>query len=292
MIRVESEETQDYVCGMLAISREEAEELAFVPIVLSEPRGSIYFCDNRCSEKATRYWQMASMVVEEGAEAHTSNLCHNEQMVQQGTPRLNAWQWRAVVEQRAHRGRMWKIVGKEPFLMDCGSTSLSKMAGATKIPEDPARERQEGIQGQWQQESPFREYLEQVRGHVEKGCGAQMMRKIFSQLGEESRKGCREKEESSEWTLEKIREACEKVAREEVGRLGIVQEILRKVRTSWGGSLRQSVEREESPCRTSARNATVSPWRTASGGIDGTRRRQQQDEEALQLVVRGVWRQM
>ena len=26
VIRVESEETQDYVCGMLAVSREEAEE--------------------------------------------------------------------------------------------------------------------------------------------------------------------------------------------------------------------------------------------------------------------------
>ena len=31
-----------------------------------------------------------------------------------------------------------------------------------------------------------------------------------------------------EWTLERIREAYKKVARDEVGRLGIVQEILRK----------------------------------------------------------------
>ena len=44
VIRVESEETQDYVCGMLAISQEEAEELAFVPSALSESRGPIYFC--------------------------------------------------------------------------------------------------------------------------------------------------------------------------------------------------------------------------------------------------------
>ena len=40
---------------MLAISREEAEELACVPSALSEPRGSIYFCDKRCSEKAVRH---------------------------------------------------------------------------------------------------------------------------------------------------------------------------------------------------------------------------------------------
>ena len=75
MIRVESEETQDYVCEMPTISPEEAEECAIVPSALCEPRGAIYFCDNRCSEKAVRYWQSASMVVEEGGEAYTVNLC-------------------------------------------------------------------------------------------------------------------------------------------------------------------------------------------------------------------------
>ena len=116
VIRVESEETQDYVCGMRAIGQEEAEELAFVPSALSDPRGSIYFCDNRCSEKAVRCWQFASVVVEEGGEAHTVNLCQqccNEQMVQQGKPRLNSRQWRAVVENKAHRGRIMKIMGGE-----------------------------------------------------------------------------------------------------------------------------------------------------------------------------------
>ena len=49
VIRVESEETQDYVCETLAISQEEAEEMGFVPSALSEPRGPIYWCDNRCS---------------------------------------------------------------------------------------------------------------------------------------------------------------------------------------------------------------------------------------------------
>ena len=72
MIRVESEETQDYVCGMLAIGREEAEELAFVPSALSEPRGASYRCNNCCSEKAVRYWQFASMVVEEGGNKFVS----------------------------------------------------------------------------------------------------------------------------------------------------------------------------------------------------------------------------
>ena len=40
-----------------------------MPSALSEPRGPIYWCDNRCSEKAVRCWQLASTVVEEGGEA-------------------------------------------------------------------------------------------------------------------------------------------------------------------------------------------------------------------------------
>ena len=115
VMRVESAETQDCVCGMLAISQEEGEEFAFVPSAFSKPRGFIYFCASRCSEKAGRHWQFASVVVEVGGESHTVNLCqecHNEQMVQEGKPRLNSWQRRAVVEKKAHRGKRWKIYGK------------------------------------------------------------------------------------------------------------------------------------------------------------------------------------
>ena len=42
----ESEETTDYVCGTLAISQEEAEEMGFVRSAHSEPRGPVYFCDD------------------------------------------------------------------------------------------------------------------------------------------------------------------------------------------------------------------------------------------------------
>ena len=52
--RGESEETQDYVCETLLISQEEAEELAFVPSAISEPRGATYFCGNRCTEEVLR----------------------------------------------------------------------------------------------------------------------------------------------------------------------------------------------------------------------------------------------
>ena len=69
VIRAGSEETQDYVRE--TIGQEVAEEIGFVPCALGEPRGPINWCDNRCSEKAVRYWQIASMVVEEDGEAHT-----------------------------------------------------------------------------------------------------------------------------------------------------------------------------------------------------------------------------
>ena len=63
MIRLESEETQDYVCEIQTISPEGAEDPA------------PYFCDNQCSEKAVIYWQFASVVVDEGGEARTVKLC-------------------------------------------------------------------------------------------------------------------------------------------------------------------------------------------------------------------------
>ena len=51
VIRVESEETQDYLRETLICSQEEAEKMVFVPSTLGEPRGAIYWCDTRCSEK-------------------------------------------------------------------------------------------------------------------------------------------------------------------------------------------------------------------------------------------------
>ena len=64
------------------------------------------------------------------------------------------------------------------------------------------------------------EILVQVRGNEDMGCGPQMMRKGFIAIRdgswEEFKERCREKEKSSELTLERIREAYEKVARYEV----------------------------------------------------------------------------
>ena len=113
---------------------------------------------------------------------------------------------------------MWKIMENEQFINGMWKYFVFKRAEVKKILEDAARERQEGKQGQ-------------------RKCGYGMWRpkscgKATSQKRDDSweefRKGCKEEEKSSAWTLEQMREACEKVAKEEIGRLGTVQENLRK----------------------------------------------------------------
>ena len=50
VIRAQSEETHDYVCEMLTISPEEAEELAFMPSALSDHEELFTSATNHCSE--------------------------------------------------------------------------------------------------------------------------------------------------------------------------------------------------------------------------------------------------
>ena len=54
-----------------------------------------------------------------------------------------------------------------------------KRAGARTILADAAREKQEGQQGQWQQEPPFKEVLEQIQRSADTDCGPQTMRRGF-----------------------------------------------------------------------------------------------------------------
>ena len=75
ILRVESEEAQDYVREANDTDQEEAEELIFVPSAISVPRKLMFRCDNRCSERTLRFWQLGSVVVKEGEESYTTNVC-------------------------------------------------------------------------------------------------------------------------------------------------------------------------------------------------------------------------
>ena len=101
-------------------------------------------------------------------------------------------------------------------------------AGARKLPADAGREKQEGIQGQWQHESPFREVLQEVKRGADADCRPQMMRRCYYAMKNDSwedfEERYRKEGKSSERTFEFIREACGKVAKDEIGRLGMVPE--------------------------------------------------------------------
>ena len=74
IIPVEPEETQDYVNEAKSTDQEEAEELSFVPSAISVPQKLMFRCDNLCSEKTLSFWQLASVVIQEAEESHTTNF--------------------------------------------------------------------------------------------------------------------------------------------------------------------------------------------------------------------------
>ena len=136
-------------------------------------------------------------------------------LVQQVKQPLELWQWKEVLEKKAHRGRLWKVFGSEQFLLGMWSISPSKGQEQGKILADAAREKQEGKQGQWQQEPR------------DADCGPQTMRRAYLAMKHgnwehfqgriwEGRKLC-------DWTFERIREAYEKAAKDGIGRLRIAQ---------------------------------------------------------------------
>ena len=119
IIRVETEETQDYVKEGRSTEQEEEEKRTFVPSARSFSLKPLFRCDRQCSEKTLSYWQLASVVVNEGDEACTTNLCHkcfNKHLQAKGEEPLANVKWRQVVDKKAYRRILWKMMGKEPYL--------------------------------------------------------------------------------------------------------------------------------------------------------------------------------
>ena len=70
----------------------------------------MFWCDNRCSDKALRFWQFASVVVEDGKESHTGNLCqqcYNESWTVKG---LALFEELAVEGSRGKEGASWQAM--------------------------------------------------------------------------------------------------------------------------------------------------------------------------------------
>ena len=82
------------------------------------------------------------------------------------------------------------------------------------------KKRQAGIQGQWQQESLAREFLEQVKCCHDTDCNESMMKKGFTAFRngtwEEYKETFKEKLKASEWAFDRTKEAFDLVAKDEV----------------------------------------------------------------------------
>ena len=79
----------------------------------------MFRCDNQCSEKTLSYWQLASAVT------NLHQKCFNKHLQEKGEEPLTNVKWRQVVEKKAYRERMWKMMGKEPlFGWDVGTFLL------------------------------------------------------------------------------------------------------------------------------------------------------------------------
>ena len=72
VIRVESEETQDYVREGKSTEFEEEEERTFIPSAVSVPLNLLFRCDKQCSDKTLSNWQLASVVCPRSVSTNTN----------------------------------------------------------------------------------------------------------------------------------------------------------------------------------------------------------------------------
>ena len=175
------------------------------------------------------FWQSASVVIQEGEEPYTTNVC--EQMLRRFSEgkmekTLTNWQWRQFARQKeAHRGRLWKMVGEEQHVRGIHERDRVK-----RFREQAEEEKQAGIQGQRQLESTAKEYLEQGKCCDDTDCTDRMMKQGFVALKsgdwEEYRSIFRTELKTTEWAFDGTQEAFEQVAQDEAGKLSVVQEIM------------------------------------------------------------------
>ena len=122
------------------------------------------------------------------------------------------------------------MTGKEPYLPGMWEHCSCERSKAKRFRQLADEEKQAGTQGQWQRESPAREYLEQVKCCHDTDCDESMMKKGFTALKngtwEERKDIFRRKMKASEWAFDMIKEAFELVAQDETEEMSILQEIM------------------------------------------------------------------
>ena len=80
---------------------------------MSVPLKPLFRCDNQCSDKTLSYWQLAAVVLNEGDEAYTTNLCQkcfNKHLQAKGEKTADK---RAVEGGSGKEGVSWKNMENE-----------------------------------------------------------------------------------------------------------------------------------------------------------------------------------
>ena len=151
-----------------------------------------------------------------------------------------------------------------------------------------AIDREDEMQGQWQHESPAKEYLEQVKCCEGTDCTPRMMKQAFFALKggdwEEYKSIFRVQAKATEWAFDRIQEAFEKVAKNEARKLSTVQKYVKKYR------LFATSHRASRRARRCHDVILVPAWQQFSSGtlhLVGLR-----EEEAHNLVVCDMWREI
>ena len=97
------------------------------------------------------------------------------------------------------------MVGKEKYIREMWEYYCRERLRVMKFREDAEKERQAGIQGQWQHEAPAREYLEQVKCCNDTDCTHRMMKQALLALKgrnwEEYRSIFRTEAKATEWAF-------------------------------------------------------------------------------------------
>ena len=83
------------------------------------------------------------------------------------------------MDKKAHRGKLWQMLGKDQFIQGPWAYFSLARAKAKKFLKDAEKEKQERTQGQRQQESPAKEFLEQVKSSADTYRTPKMMKQGF-----------------------------------------------------------------------------------------------------------------
>ena len=123
------------------------------------------------------------------------------------------------------------MMGKEHYVREMWEYFCQERARVERFREEAEEERPAGgMQGQWQLESPAKECLEQVKCGNDTDCTHRMKKQGFLALKsgewEKYQSTFRNEVKVSEWAFNRMKEAFEKVAKDEARKLSTVQEIM------------------------------------------------------------------